>query len=108
MPEHETAYQPSISVVEQNRIPDVMQNRAYGGMPIQIGMCWGYNTKLNCLEHHWGSEVNISEQDVVLPLAMENVPVAQAHGKGRFEWGAVKNICSVLPPLFCVHIQTHF
>ena len=47
-------------------------NRAYGGMPIQIGMCWGYNTKLNCLEYHRDSEVNVGETDFVLLLAKED------------------------------------
>ena len=27
-----------------------LSDRAYGGMPIQIGWCNGHNTKLNCLE----------------------------------------------------------
>ena len=41
-------------------------------MPIQIGMCWGYNTKLNCLEYHRDSEVNAGETDFVLLLAKED------------------------------------
>ena len=49
-----------------------MQNRAYGGIPIQIGMCWGYNTMLNCLEYHRDSEVNVGETDFVLLLAKED------------------------------------
>ena len=49
MPEAGTAYEPSIPVLEESGIFDAMQNRAYGGIPIQIGMCWGYNTMLNCL-----------------------------------------------------------
>ncbi|MFR4068026.1 MAG: DUF4867 family protein [Oscillospiraceae bacterium] len=49
-----------------------MQNRAYGGLPIQIGMCWGYNTKLNCLEYHRDSEINVGEQDFILLLAKED------------------------------------
>ena len=72
MPKHGTAYQPSISVLEESGIFDAMQNRAYGGMPIQIGMCWGYNTKLNCLEYHRDSEVNVGEQDFILLLAKED------------------------------------
>ena len=47
MPERGTAYEPAIEALETCGIFDAMQNRAYGGMPIQIGMCWGYNTKLN-------------------------------------------------------------
>ena len=72
MPESGTAYEPSISAVEESGIFDAMQNRAYGGMPIQIGMCWGYNTKLNCLEYHRDSEINVGEQDFVLLLARQD------------------------------------
>ena len=61
MPESGTAYQPSIPVLEESGILDAMQNRAYGGQLVQIGMCWGYNTKLNCLEYHRDSEINVGE-----------------------------------------------
>jgi hypothetical protein len=47
----------------------VLQNNAYGGMPIQIGYCNGHNTKLNCLEYHRDSELNIGACDFVLLLA---------------------------------------
>ena len=72
MPESGTAYQPSISALEESGILDAMQNRAYSGMPVQIGMCWGYNTKLNCLEYHRDSETNAGEQDFILLLAKED------------------------------------
>lgn len=35
----------------------------------QIGCCWGYNDKLNCLEYHRASEHNIAVTDMVLLLA---------------------------------------
>ena len=72
MPASGTAYRPSIKTLEASGIFDAMQNRAYGGQPIQIGMCWGYNTKLNCLEYHRDSEVNVGEQDFILLLAKED------------------------------------
>ena len=72
MPESGTAYQPSIPVLEKSGILDAMQNRAYGGQLVQIGMCWGYNTKLNCLEYHRDSEINVGEQDFVLLLARQD------------------------------------
>lgn len=72
LPESGTAYEPSISALEESGIFDAMQNRAYGGQPIQIGMCWGYNTKLNCLEYHRDSEINVGEQDFVLLLARQD------------------------------------
>ena len=72
MPASGTAYEPSIDALEACGIFDEMRDRAYGGMPIQIGMCWGYNTKLNCLEYHRDSEINVGEQDFVLLLAKED------------------------------------
>ena len=41
-------------------------------LPIQIGMCWGYNTRLNCLEYHRDSEINIGERDFILLLAKQS------------------------------------
>ena len=66
------AYVPEEPLLQNLRIFDAMQNRAYGGMPIQIGMCWGYNTRLNCLEYHRDSEVNVGETDFVLLLAKQD------------------------------------
>ena len=42
---------------------------AFGGMPIQIGWCNGHNTKLNCLEYHRDSELNVGVKDFILLLA---------------------------------------
>ena len=72
MPESGTAYEPSISALEESGIIDAMHNRAYGGMPVQIGMCWGYNTKLNCLEYHRDSEFNLGLGDFILLLAKQD------------------------------------
>ena len=47
----------------------VLQNNAYGGMPIQLGYCNGHNTKLNCLEYHRDSELNIGSTNFILLLA---------------------------------------
>ena len=37
----------------------------YGGMPIQLGWCNGHNTKLNCLEYHRDSELNLGSRDYI-------------------------------------------
>ena len=71
MPEKGVAYEPSIASLEACDIFPQFENRAYGGMPIQIGMCWGHNTKLNCLEYHRDSEINIGSDDFVLLLARQ-------------------------------------
>ena len=72
MPKAGTAYEASIRNLEDSDVFDGYRDSAYGGMPIQIGMCWGYNTKLNCLEYHRDSEINIGEGSFVLLLAKES------------------------------------
>ena len=72
LPESGTAYRPGIESLEACAIFGEMRVRAYGGMPIQLGMCWGRNTSLNCLEYHRDSEVNIGDSDFILLLARED------------------------------------
>ncbi len=69
LPEEGVAYQPGVASLEACGIFSQLADRAYGGMPLQLGMCWGRNTKLNCLEYHRDSEVNIGTGDFILLLA---------------------------------------
>ena len=71
LPESGVAYEPGIPSLEACAVFGELSDRAYGGMPVQLGMCWGHNTKLNCLEYHRDSEVNIGTHDFVLLLAKE-------------------------------------
>jgi hypothetical protein len=41
----------------------------YAGMPVQIGYCNGTTSKLNALEYHKGSEIDVAITDLVLLLA---------------------------------------
>ena len=72
LPETGTAYEPSIDCLEACNIMKDFRECAYGGMPVQLGMCWGYNTKLNCLEYHRDSEVNVGTEDFILLLAKQD------------------------------------
>ena len=73
LPDAGTAYSPAIDSLEAcDAIFEAFRDRAYGGMPIQLGMCWGHNTKLNCLEYHRDSEVNLGTTDFVLLLAKQD------------------------------------
>ena len=72
LPEAGVAYEPSIATLEATAIFGQLQNNAYGGMPVQIGMCWGRNTRLNCLEYHRDSEVNIGSGEFILLLAKQD------------------------------------
>lgn len=71
MPDGGVSYLPMIKSLEACKVFDAFRDRGYGGMPVQIGMCWGYNTKLNCLEYHRDSEINIGAADFVLLLAKQ-------------------------------------
>ena len=65
------AYRPAIAELEACGVFREFRERAYGGMPVQLGMCWGHNTKLNCLEYHRDSEINIAADDAVLILGRQ-------------------------------------
>lgn len=72
LPETGVAYEPGIPVLEATCLYGQLQNNAYGGMPVQVGMCWGRNTMLNCLEYHRDSEVNVGSGDFILLLARQD------------------------------------
>lgn len=76
--EEGVSYQPSLEVLEKCTEKRVLQDNVYGGMPIQMGLCWGHNTKLNCLEYHRDSEVNMGSEEFILLLAKRS---DIAHGK---------------------------
>lgn len=72
LPGSGTAYQPAIPELEALPIFELFGANAYGGMPVQLGMCWGRNTKLNCLEYHRDSEFNVGTHDFILLLAKQD------------------------------------
>ncbi len=78
LPETGVAYEPSIPALEATCVYGQFQNNAYGGMPVQLGMCWGRNTRLNCLEYHRDSEVNVGAGDFILLLAKQDEIVGGA------------------------------
>lgn len=66
------AYVPSQPELEALPIAGLLSNNGYGGMPIQLGWCNGHNTKLNCLEYHRDSEINVGTEDFILLVAKED------------------------------------
>ena len=59
-------YVPSVEELEALDIMKELQNKGYGGLPIQIGYCNGHNKKLNAVEYHRNSEINVAVTDLVL------------------------------------------
>ena len=71
-----TGYVPEQAELMALPVAREMSERAYGGMPVQLGWCNGHNTKLNCMEYHRDRELNVGSRDFILLLAkreeMEN------------------------------------
>ena len=70
-PSDKVVYEPSVRSLETLKINRQFSEEAYGGMPIQIGYCNGNNHKLNGLEYHRDSEVNIAVTDLILLIGSE-------------------------------------
>jgi hypothetical protein len=68
-PDQGTIYVPSDAKLEALPIFAELRDRAFGGIPIQIGYCNGFNTKLNCLEYHRGSEICVAADDIIMLFA---------------------------------------
>ena len=69
LPEEGTEYVPSNEILEALPVAKIFSLNEYGGMPIQLGWCNGHNTRLNCLEYHRDSEVNLGTTAFILLLA---------------------------------------
>jgi hypothetical protein len=70
-PEDSMIYVPSEAALEATDTFRALQSRYFGDMPLQLGYCNGYNLKLNGLEYHRDSEVNISADDIILLLGRQ-------------------------------------
>ena len=57
-----------LDLATADTIADEMKERAYGGLEIQIGYCNGNNKKLNAVEYHRSSELDIAVDDLILLL----------------------------------------
>lgn len=70
-PSDSVVYVPSETALEADAVYETLRDSVYGGMPIQIGYCNGSNTRLNCVEYHRDSEINIGAQDFILLVARQ-------------------------------------
>lgn len=67
----DVVYEPSVESLEKLPVKEELSSVIYGEMPIQIGYCNGHNKKLNALEYHRDSEINIAAEDAVLMLGSQ-------------------------------------
>lgn len=71
VPADDVIYVPSVEELEALPVAEAFTNRGYGGLPIQIGYCNGNNNKLNALEYHRSSEINVAVTDVILLIGRQ-------------------------------------
>lgn len=67
----DVVYVPSDEALEALPVYSVLSESVYGGMPVQIGYCNGHNSRLNALEYHRSSEVNVAATDMILLLGRQ-------------------------------------
>lgn len=68
----DVVYEPRIEAFMELPLAEEIRRVFYGELPIQIGYCNGYNTKLNAVEYHRSSEINVAATDAVLLLGLES------------------------------------
>lgn len=67
----DVVYEPRIEEFMRLPVAEEIRRVFYGELPIQIGYCNGHNTKLNAVEYHRSSEINVAATDAVLLLGLE-------------------------------------
>ncbi len=63
-------YVPSDEEIEALPISREIQDTLCGMMPIQIGYTNGHCRKMNALEYHKSSELNVADEDIILLVAL--------------------------------------
>ncbi len=63
-------YEPAVKELEALPVRLDISEVVYGEMPVQIGYCNGHNSKLNALEYHRDSEINVAATDMILMLGL--------------------------------------
>lgn len=66
MPADAVVYVAGDADLEATKTAKEFQECFFGGLPIQVGYCNGNNNKLNAVEYHRCSEVNIALYDMIL------------------------------------------
>lgn len=89
----EVVYVPSVAELEALPVYKELSEQVYGGMPIQIGYCNGYNHTLNAVEYHRDSEINIAcGADAILLIGAQ-----QDVDTKTFEYDTAKMEAFLLP-----------
>ncbi|WP_294158920.1 DUF4867 family protein [uncultured Selenomonas sp.] len=71
LPKDGTMYEPSTPAFEALPLFTELQDKIFGELPIEFGHCSGRNHKLNAVEYHRSSEVDIAATDLYLMLGKQ-------------------------------------
>ncbi|HCD44397.1 MAG TPA: DUF4867 domain-containing protein [Lachnoclostridium sp.] len=82
----DVVYVPSVAEFEELAVSKEMEKKLYGQLPIQVGYCNGHNKKLNAVEYHRNSEINIAVTDLVLILGrQQDITPDYVYDSGKME-----------------------
>ncbi len=85
-PADNVVYVQGVSELESLPVAKELRERAYGGLPIEVGYCNGNNKKLNAVEYHRSSEIDIAETDLILLLGrQQDIEADYTYDTGKIE-----------------------
>ena len=67
----EVVYEPSVRAFEELSLYQELRDKTYGEQAIEFGHCSGWNEKLNAVEYHRSSEIDIAATDLYLILGRQ-------------------------------------
>lgn len=71
LPADDVIYVPSAPELEALPVAEQLRVQGFGEIPVQVGYCNGNNHKLNALEYHRSSEINIGATDMIVLLGCQ-------------------------------------
>ena len=71
VPAGQVVYEPSTAEFEALPLFQELAAKVYGEMPIEFGHCSGWNSRLNAVEYHRSSEIDIAATDLILMLGRQ-------------------------------------
>ncbi len=82
----DVVYVPSVEELEALPEAEEICRKGFGGLPVQIGYCNGDNHKLNALEYHRSSEIDIAVTDLILLLgSQQDIEEGDVYDTSRVE-----------------------
>lgn len=82
----DVVYVPSVKELEALAVSGEMEKKLFGQMPVQVGYCNGHNKRLNAVEYHRNSEINIAVTDLVLILGkQQDITPEYTYDSGKME-----------------------